>query len=187
MRSSIARLAASPRRHVYLAICAALVFIALFVVPTWPPHSVGSAGNFLVSIAALAAIWAMVAVATAMFVNLTGLPTLAHAGLWGVGAYSSGLAITELHLGFWPSLLFAAAVPLLIAIPIGLVSLRTTGVAFLVVTIAFAEFIVLVLTNLSITGGSAGLVVTESPGSLGPIDLGELTNQYYLFLAFLFA
>jgi len=174
------------RREIYGAVCGALVLVALFVVPTWPPHTIGGANSHLLSVAGLAAIWAMVAVGTAMFVNLAGLPTLAHAGLWGAGAYASGLAITHLHIGFWPSLLFAAAVPALIGLPIGLISLRTNGVAFLVVTIAFTEFIVLVLTNWSLTGGDAGLAVIGAPGDIGPISFQGLDSQYYLFLFFLF-
>jgi branched-chain amino acid transport system permease protein len=174
------------RREVYGAVCGALVLIALFVVPTWPPHTVSGANNHLLSVAGLAAIWAMVAVGTAMFVNLAGLPTLAHAGLWGVGAYASGIAITHLHIGFWPSLLFAAAIPVLVGLPVGLISLRTNGVAFLVVTIAFTEFIVLVLTNWTLTGGDAGLAVIQTPGDLGPLSFKGLDGQYYLFLFFLF-
>jgi branched-chain amino acid transport system permease protein len=184
LRSSLDRL---PRRRVYQAVCAALVVIALFVVPTWPAHTIGGASSHLSSVAGLAAVWAIVAVGTAMFVNLTGLPTLAHAGLWGVGAYASGVTIVQLGIGFWPSLLFAAVVPALIALPIGLISLRTTGVAFLVVTIAFTEFIVLVIGNMSITEGTAGLPVTKPPASIGPLHFDGLTGQYYLFLAFLFA
>src|SRR5262245_31395623 len=129
----------------------------------------------------------MVAVGTAMFVNLAGLPTLAHAGLWGVGAYASGIAITHLDIGFWPSLLFAAAIPALVGLPVGLISLRTTGVAFLVVTIAFTEFIVLVITNMDITEGPAGLAVSDTPGNIGPLHFDTLTAQYYLFLFFLAA
>jgi ABC-type branched-subunit amino acid transport system ATPase component/ABC-type branched-subunit amino acid transport system permease subunit len=182
LRSSLEQL---PRNRVYAAVCAALVAIALFVVPTWPPHAIADASNSLVSVAGLAAVWALVAVAAGMFVNLTGLPTLAHAGLWGVGAYASGVAIIHLDINFWPSLLFAAAAPALVALPVGLISLRTTGVAFLVVTIAFTEFIVLVITNMSITEGPAGLAVTEPPGSIGPISFDGLTSQYYLFLFFL--
>ena len=184
MRSSVDRL---PRERVYQGLCAALVVMSLFVVPTWPAHTIGGASTHLVSVAGLAAVWAIVALATAMFVNLTGLPTLAHAGLWGVGAYASGVTIVELGIGFWPSLLFAAAVPALIALPVGLISLRTTGVAFLVVTIAFTEFIVLVIGNMTVTEGTAGLPVTEVPGSIGPLHFDELSGQYYLFLAFLFA
>jgi branched-chain amino acid transport system permease protein len=184
LRSRLDRL---PRRRVYEVVCAALVVIALFIVPTWPVHTIAGASTHLVSVAGLAAVWAIVAVGTAMFVNLTGLPTLAHAGLWGVGAYASGVTIIHLDIGFWPSLLFAAAIPALIALPIGLISLRTTGVAFLVVTIAFTEFIVLVIGNMAITEGTAGLPVTEVPGSIGPFHFDELTGQYYLFLAFLFA
>ena len=181
------RLEEIPRRRAYEGLLAALVLIALFVVPTWPPHTIGGASNHLLSFATLAAIWAMVAVGTAMFVQLTGLPTLAHAGLWGVGAYASGVTITELEIGFWPSLLAAALVPALVALPVGLISLRTTGVAFLVVTIAFTEFIVLVIGNMEITNGTAGLPVSEPPGSIGPFNFDELSGQYYLFLAFLFA
>lgn len=160
--------------------------MALFVVPTWPPHTIGDANDHLLSVAGLAAIWAMVAVGTAMFVNLAGLPTLAHAGLWGVGAYASAIAITHLGIGFWPSLLFAAAAPALVGLPVGLISLRTNGVAFLVVTIAFTEFIVLVLTNWTLTGGDAGLAVIQTPPDIGPISFSGLDGQYYLFLFFLF-
>jgi branched-chain amino acid transport system permease protein len=70
---------------------------------------------------------------------------------------------------------------------VGLISLRTTGVAFLVVTIAFTEFIVLVIGNMSITEGTAGLAVTEPPGSIGPLHFDGLVGQYYLYIAFLFA
>jgi branched-chain amino acid transport system permease protein len=167
-------------------VCGALLLMALFVVPTWPPHTIGGANTYLLSVVGLAAIWAMVATGTAMFVNLTGLPTLAHAGLWGVGAYASGIAITHVHIGFWASLIFAAAVPALVALPLGLISLRTNGVAFLVVTIAFTEFIVLVLTNWSLTGGDAGLPVVKTPESIGPLSFTGLKGQYYLFLFFLF-
>ena len=95
--------------------------------------------------------------------------------------------MSELGLGFWPSLLFAALVPLLVALPVGLISLRTSGVAFLVVTIAFTEFIVLLLTNMEVTGGPAGLLAEASPGKVGPFDFNGLEGQYYLFLFFLFA
>jgi branched-chain amino acid transport system permease protein len=166
---------------------AALALIALFIIPTWPPHTIPDGPNSLVATAGLAAVWGMVAVGTAMFVNLAGLPTLAHAGLWGVGAYASGMAITELSIGFWPSLLFAAAIPAVVALPVGLISLRTSGVAFLVVTIAFTEFIVLLITNWDLTGGPVGLSSIEPPASIGPLKFDGLVGQYYLFLAFLLA
>ena len=181
------RVESIPRRQVQTGVWVALALIALFIVPTWPAHTIMNGPNNLVGTAGLAAVWAMVAVGTAMFVNLAGLPTLAHAGLWGVGAYASGVAITELSIGFWPSLLFAAAIPALVALPVGLISLRTSGVAFLVVTIAFTEFIVLVITNMDVTGGPAGLSSIEPPGSIGPLKFDGLVGQYYLFLAFLLA
>lgn len=169
----------------YVGLCAALVLIALFVVPTYPAHWISTASSSLLSVASLAAIWAMVAVATAMFLNLTGLPTLAQAGLWGVGAYASGLTMIHLDIGFWPSLLFAAAAPAIVALPIALVSLRTTGVAFLVVTIAFTEFIVLLIINMEVTNGPRGVSAPAPPEALGPFRFESLQSQYYLFLFFL--
>ena len=79
-----------------------------------------------------------------------------------------------------------AAAPALVGLPVGLISLRTNGVAFLVVTIAFTEFIVLVLTNWTLTGGDAGLAVIQTPPDIGPISFSGLDGQYYLFLFFLF-
>ncbi|MGE0505174.1 MAG: branched-chain amino acid ABC transporter ATP-binding protein/permease [Solirubrobacterales bacterium] len=163
----------------------ALVAIALFVIPTWPPRLIGESNAFLLSVACQAAIFAIVAVATNMFVEQTGLPSVAQAGFWGIGAYSAGIAASQMGIGFWPSLLVAAAIPALFALPVGWVILRASGIAFLVVTLAFSGFMVVVFNNLGVTGGSSGLTISKVPGAIGPIEFTSARDLYYLFLAFL--
>ena len=71
---------------------------------------------------------------------------------------------------FWSATLFAVVVTGLLSIPVGLVALRTSGLGFLIVTLAFSEFIVLLLVNADdLTPGVQGLSVTAGrPASTTP-------------------
>ncbi|MFC6236336.1 branched-chain amino acid ABC transporter ATP-binding protein/permease [Longivirga aurantiaca] len=134
----------------------------------------------------MAAIFGTVAVATAMFAFLTGLPSIAQAGLWGVSAYAAGISMDRFGLNFWASFLVAIAASVIVAIPAALVALRTRGNAFLIVTLAFSEFIVLILANAEgLTGGFSGLSFLDNPPSIGPLDFSSPLSQYYVYLAVL--
>jgi branched-chain amino acid transport system permease protein len=105
-----------------------------------------------------------------LLLGYTGLMSLGHAMFFAAGLYGGGLSVY--YLGFGPIAALAAglAASLLVALVIGGLSLRTTGVAFLIVTMLFAQ--VFFLTTLhfnTITGGDQGLVLT---GRLQPIALG---------------
>jgi ABC-type branched-subunit amino acid transport system ATPase component/ABC-type branched-subunit amino acid transport system permease subunit len=139
------------------------------------------------SVVSDAAIYGLVAVATAMFAYMTGLPSIAQAGLWGIGAYAAAVGINDLHMSFWLSFTLAVAVPVVVAWPAAVVSLRTRGMAFLIVTLAFTEFVVLVLENATnLTGGFNGIAYTNNPPVLGPIHFDTTAQQYYLYLFMLF-
>jgi branched-chain amino acid transport system permease protein len=168
-----------------LTAISAIALLPFFVVPVIPAYPSWEAPNGPLSVAGFAAIYAVVALATALFVHLTGLPSVAQAGLWGVGAYASAIAMRDLHVGFWTSLVFAALVPAVVALPIALVSLRTTGMAFLIITLAFSEFLVLIMGSWEgVTNGLRGLSVTEDPPPLGPLHFDSPLQRYYLFVAF---
>jgi branched-chain amino acid transport system permease protein len=172
-------------RLVRLTAISAIALLPFFVVPVIPAYPSWEAPNGPLSVAGFAAIYAVVALATALFVHLTGLPSVAQAGLWGVGAYASAIAMRDLHVGFWTSLLFAALVPAIVAFPIALVSLRTSGMAFLIITLAFSEFLVLIMGSWEgVTNGLRGLSVTEDPPPLGPLHFDSPLQRYYLFVGF---
>ncbi len=69
----------------------------------------------------------------------TGLLSFGHALYIALGVYLSNIAITDWHWSFWPSILFTVAVSFIVANVLGFVSLRVTGIAFAMVTLAFAQ------------------------------------------------
>src|SRR6185437_10706603 len=87
-----------------------------------------------------------------------GQLSLGHAAFFGMGAY--GLAIfTAHHIPMWISLVLAALFSTLVGGIIGKIVFRLRGPYFTLATIAFAEVLRLVATNLAITGGAIGLAV----------------------------
>jgi branched-chain amino acid transport system permease protein len=118
-----------------------------------------------------------------------GLMSLGHAMLFSTGLYAVGL--TVLYLGFNPltALFTALAASIFISAMLGVITLRTSGVFFLIVTLIFSQ--VFYLTTIyfnNITYGDQGFVISRylKPISLGPtqIDLADSSTKYNLALLF---
>jgi len=71
--------------------------------------------------------------------GFTGLLSFGHALYFAVGVYLPAIAMTKWGWGFWPSLAITAGFGLLLPLVLGAVSLRVTGIAFAMVTLAFAQ------------------------------------------------
>jgi branched-chain amino acid transport system permease protein len=105
-----------------------------------------------------------VAVASAwnIFSGYSGYLSLGHAVFYGTGAYFLAVAAKDWNLTgsavFW-LLPLAGAVAALLAVPLGLVALRVRRHTFVVITIAFFFIAQLSASNLTVTGGSSGLLV----------------------------
>lgn len=134
-----------------------------------------------ISLAITATMYATVAFGLQfLFVN-TGRLSAAHGALWGLGAYTAAL----LDHGFWAGMLLAIPVCVIAAIIVGTPSLRLSGHYFLIITFAFAQFMVLVANNwIEVTGGRDGIIIRESPHFLG-VDFSNKDNMYYLALTFM--
>lgn len=107
-----------------------------------------------------------------VLLGYTGLMSLGHAMFFGAGMYATGLA--AFYLGFGPveAFLIGLAASMVLSILMGLITLRTSGVSFLIVTMMFAQvFYLATLYFNRITGGDQGLILT---GRLPPIHLGTL-------------
>jgi branched-chain amino acid transport system permease protein len=118
--------------------------------------------------------------------GFTGLLSFGHALYFAVGVYLAGIAMTSWHWGFWPSVLFTAGVGLVLPIAIGAVSLRVGGIAFAMVTLAFAQAgSVLVFKNPNkLTGGEDGFGVDYTKLPDGFVGILNTKNLYWLALAY---
>jgi branched-chain amino acid transport system permease protein len=131
-------------------------------------------------------ILAMAAVSLDLILGYGGMVSLGHAAFLGIGAYAIGIMTAEgVTSGFvqWPIAILAAA---LVALVIGALSLRTRGVYFILVTLAFAQMVYFVSVGLDAYGGEDGLVISTR-SQLGLLNLANRTVFYLVCLALLVA
>jgi branched-chain amino acid transport system permease protein len=104
------------------------------------------------------ATWALFAAAVDLLLGYTGLLSFGHAAFWGTAAYASGLIAVHSGLPFPVAVLGGAALAALLAVPIGYLCVRNTGIYFAMVTLAFAQMIYFVANQWrGVTGGENGL------------------------------
>ena len=104
-----------------------------------------------------------------LVLGVTGLISVSHATLFGVGAYGMAIGMTRLGASFWTSVLLGVAAAAALAWVIGFFSVRTSGPGFIIMTVIFAhavESIANVWTTL--TGGENGIIMSVPPVSLLP-------------------
>ncbi|WP_148573147.1 branched-chain amino acid ABC transporter permease [Nocardioides caldifontis] len=102
--------------------------------------------------------WALFAMSIDILFGYAGMLSFGHAAFWGVSAYATGLAAIELGVPFPLAILVGAVSAALVAVPIGLVAVRTHGIYFTMVTLAFAQLIYYIANRWSsLTGGENGL------------------------------
>ena len=119
--------------------------------------------------------------------GFTGLLSFGHALYIALGVYLSNIAITGWHWSFWPSILFTMAVAFVLANVLGFVSLRVSGIAFAMVTLAFAQAgAVLALKDPHHwTHGEEGLGADYTKLPQAFVGIVNTKNLYWLALAFL--
>ena len=145
-------------------------------------------GNFfLMSLFTRIIILAMAAVSLNLIMGFGGMVSFGHATYIGIGGYTVGILAHEgvtSGLLQWPLALIMSA---LFAAIIGALSLRTRGVYFIMITLAFAQMIYYVGVGLTRYGGDDGLTIYRR-SSFGPlVNLSNRTVFYYLCLALLLA
>jgi branched-chain amino acid transport system permease protein len=119
--------------------------------------------------------------------GFTGLLSFGHTLYIALGVYISNIAITDWHWSFWPSILFTMAVAFVLANVLGFVSLRVSGIAFAMVTLAFAQAgAVLALKDPHHwTHGEEGLGADYTKLPQAFVGIVNTKNLYWLTLAFL--
>ena len=156
--------AASARYAAFLGTLA----IGLATIPLWAPR-------FWIYIATQALIFAIFAMSLDLLLGYAGLPSLGHAAFFGVGAYACALLALRQVDGLFPLLLVGAVAAAIVAVPIGALSLRTTGIYFLMLTLAFGQMLWGLAVNwVSLTRGTDGLIGIPRPTLVG-LDAFEIS------------
>ena len=180
------RTAAALDRRAWVLLAGFLLLAAV------PPIAAAIGQPFLTNTFTRFVIYAIAAVSLDLILGFGGMVSFGHAAWFGLGGYV--VAIAAFHaqegstlLGWggsnealvtWP---LAIAVAALVALPIGALSLRTTGIHFIMITLAFAQMLFYLFVSLKVYGGDDGLAMARR-NLLPGIDLRQATTFYYVCL-----
>jgi branched-chain amino acid transport system permease protein len=132
-------------------------------------------------------IFAIAALSLNLILGYGGMVSFGHAAYLGIGGYAVAiLAQNGIHNGL-VQLAVAVAGSALVALVIGAVSLRTSGIYFIMITLAFTQMLYYLGISLDQYGGDDGMRLAARSDFYGLIDLGNSTAFYYLVLAILVA
>lgn len=174
------------RKHFIVGVIFALLILV-------PGIADVSSNSFITNMATRFVIYALAAVSLDLVLGYGAMISFGHAAFFGIGGYV--VAIVGFHMDagetimgwagsnsallIWPAAMLAAAI---VGLVMGFLSLRTTGVQFIMITLAFAQMLYFVLVGLVIYGGDDGLSVTVR-NVLPVLDLENATVFYYVCLA----
>jgi branched-chain amino acid transport system permease protein len=130
-------------------------------------------------------IFAIAALSLDLILGYGGMVSFGHAAYLGIGAYAVGiLALHGIESGFiqWPVAMLAS---MLIALVIGAISLRTSGVYFIMITLAFAQMLYYLGISLETYGGDDGMPLRGRSRFAGLVDLSDAHSFYYVVLGLL--
>ncbi len=163
-----------------------VVAIALLVALVLLPVYVELGGSrFLLTLFTRIIILALAAVSLNLILGYGGMMSFGHAAYLGIGGYAVGiLAFEGVPSGFvqWPVALLVSA---LFALVIGALSLRTRGVYFIMITLAFAQMAYYIVAGLARYGGDDGLTIQKRSQFISPFNLSNKVQFYYICLALL--
>ena len=177
------------------AVLAAAGAVALAALP---PAAAALDESFLIGLFTRIFIYALAAVSLDLILGFGGMVSFGHSAYFGVGAYVVGilsfhaadggspagwssLAGLESALTVWP---LAAATAAVLALLVGAVSLRTGGMYFIMITLAFAQMLYYFFVSLEVYGGDDGLGIPRRNRVPG-LDLDDDAVFYYVCLAVL--
>src|ERR1044071_7123457 len=113
--------------------------------------------SFYISFATRILIYAMAAASLNLVLGYGGMVSFGHAAFFGAGAYIVGILAVEGVTSLWIAWSAATAVAALVALIIGAISLRTRGVYFIMITLAFAQMMYYIFVSMKAYGGDDGL------------------------------
>jgi len=129
-------------------------------------------------------IFAIFAMSLDLLLGFTGLMSLGHAAFFGLGAYAVAILGAQFGLNAWLGLAVGVVVAGAGAALIGFFCVRTGGIPFLMLTLAFSQLVFSVaLKWRDVTGGSDGMALAEQPSFFG-FSLSKSLPMYFMALSF---
>lgn len=170
-----------PPSHSFRSLLPVLILLVLLaLVPLLSPS------NRFVSLAISAGINVIALYGLSVLFGQTGILSMGHAALVGIGAYTAAILARDFNIGFWLSIPLAGIMAAIVAALIGIPSLRVSGHHFVIMTFAFGQLLAIILTNGGdYTGAASGLDV-QQPVALFGLSIDVLTH-YYLTVVFFVA
>ena len=163
-----------------------LVLTGSLVALTLVPVVATLAGEpFYLTLFARIVVFAIAALSLDLILGFGGLVSFGHAAYLGVGAYAVGVLSFHGVTSGLAHLLAAIAASAVTAAAIGAVSLRTAGVYFIMITLAFAQMLYFLGVSLTSYGGDDGMTLASRSQLGGLVDLKNGVVFYYLALGVL--
>ena len=140
---------------------------------------------FYVSFASRVLIYALAATSLNLVLGYGGMLSFGHAAFVGAGAYVASILIAEGVASAWIGWPAAIAASAILAWVIGALSLRTRGVYFIMITLAFAQMMFYLVNSMKAYGGDEGLTLPRRAQLGFGLDLGNEVVFYYVVLVIL--
>jgi branched-chain amino acid transport system permease protein len=179
MRASLAASLPRPRGALPAGTLPAGIFLVLALLPI---VALLTGGSYLVSLGSRVMIFAIAAVALDLLVGYGALISFGHAAFVGLGAYAVGILSTYGITDALVSLSAALAVSAAYAFLTGVVCLRTQGVYFIMITLAFGQMAFFTASSLAPFGGDDGLTIAARNTVAGFALLRNERAFYYVVL-----
>ena len=163
----------------------AVIVVLMLLLAAVPVYAAVTANTFLVTLFTRVIILGMAATSLNLILGYGGMVSFGHAVYLGIGGYAVGiLAFEGATSGFvqWPLAILVSA---LFALVVGALSLRTRGVYFIMITLAFAQLVYYFGVGLDRYGADDGLSIRVRSQFAGLLNLSNRTQFYYLCLALL--
>ncbi|MCL7461330.1 branched-chain amino acid ABC transporter permease [Pseudomonas sp. NW5] len=172
------RILPAPIRNLLIVLT---VLIALF--PLFGEALVGDKFDFYLQKLTTIMILSIVALSLDLLVGITGMVSIAQAAFFGLAGYTLVLVAPEYEaVSIWVALPICLGVSALAALLMGLLIIRTSGIFFIMATIAFSQMLYFFFHDSSFTGGSDGAYLFMKPDvSIAGVQLLDLENRTTLF------
>lgn len=167
------------KRTVLIAAIACLA--ALAVLPF-------AAEKFYIQLATKILVMGIFAMSLDLLIGYAGLVSFGHAAFFGTAGYALALLTPKYEAAsLWSSLPIAVGASALLALVIGIFVLRTSGIYFIMVTLAFAQMMFFLFHDTKIAGGTDGIYIYVRPSAdlfgWKPFDLDNVVHLYFFALA----
>lgn len=162
------------------------IYLALGLLALALPYIITS--KYLLHVVIMCYMYAIAIYGLNLILGYTGQLSLAHAGFYGIGAYTVGILTLKLHWSFWLALPAACILASLAGILVGLISLRLKSHYFTIFSLCVGLILFLTIEHWdSLTEGVRGLIGVPPPNPIplpggGSIVFTDLNAQYYLVL-----